>query len=382
MKQVGGGSRSVTGMGGRAERPRLAFVLPDLRGGGAERVALTLIKDFDARGYQIDLLLLDARGELLPLLPPAVRVIDLKSTRIRNAVAAIASYLREAKPDGIQVSMWSLTIAGIVAHRISRSSARLVVSDHTTLSKHYGDAGWFRRKVMGWTIRLFYPLADARIVVAQAAAEDLADLSGLPRDLFEVVHNPVYPPQPEAEPVIDVDRLWGGSGPRILNVGQLKPEKNQKLLLEAFAQMSGDARLIILGEGELRDELEAYAATLGVADRVIMPGFVIDPTPFYRSANLFVLSSDYEGFGLVLVEAMRSGLPVVSTDCASGPAEILADGRFGRLTPCGDADRLVAAMLDELAAPTDAERLKARAEELSGEHIADRYLELMDSGWR
>jgi glycosyltransferase involved in cell wall biosynthesis len=363
-------------------KQHLAFLLPDLKGGGAERVALTLIKDFLARGHRVDLLVLNARGELLPLLPDAVQLIDLKAKRIRSAIPSIASYLRREKPDGIQVSMWSLTIAGILAHRLSGSPARLVVSDHAAMSKQYENSGWLRRTFLKWSIRLLYPLADARIVVAQATADDLARLSGLPRRAFEVVYNPVYPPQSKVDPALGVDELWGGSSHRILNVGRMTAEKNQMLLLDAFARISGDARLIILGEGELRGELEAHAAKLGIADRVVMPGFVIDPTPFYRSADLFVLSSDYEGFGLVLVEAMRSGLPIVSTDCASGPAEILADGRFGRLAPCGDAERLAAAMLEELAAPTDPEQLKARAEELSGAHIADRYLELMGSGWR
>jgi glycosyltransferase involved in cell wall biosynthesis len=369
----------VIGAPDQAERYRLAFLLPDMTGGGAERVALTLIKDFVGRGHEVDLLLMQAEGELLPLLPANVRVIDLKACRIRQAVPAIISYLWREKPDGIQVSMWSLTIAGILAHRLSGSPARLVVSDHAAMSKQYENSGWLRRTFLKWSIRLLYPLADARIVVAQATADDLARLSGLPRRAFEVVYNPVYPPQSSVDPALGVDELWGGSSHRILNVGKMKSPKNQKLLLDAFARIAGhrDARLIICGEGELRGELEAHAAKLGIADRVVMPGFVIDPTPFYCSADLFVLSSDYEGFGLVLVEAMRSGLPIVSTDCVSGPAEILADGRFGRLVPCGDAERLAAAMLEELAAPTDPEQLKARAEELSGTHIADRYLELM-----
>jgi glycosyltransferase involved in cell wall biosynthesis len=356
---------------------RLAFLLPDLKGGGAERVALTLITDFVGRGHHIDLLLMRAQGELLPLLPPEVRVIDLHAKRIRGAVPAIASYLRREKPDGLQVSMWSLTIAGILAHRLGRSRARLVLSDHTTLSKHYGHSRWLRRQFMKWSIRLFYPLADRRLAVAQGVADDLAQLSGLPSDAFEVVYNPVSAPQSAPGPAMEIEALWGGTGARILNVGRMTAEKNQKLLLEAFARMPGYARLIICGEGELRGELEAHAAELGIAGRVAMPGFVVDPTPFYRSADLFALSSDYEGFGVVLVEAMRAGLPVVSTDCMSGPAEILANGEFGRLTPCGDAERLAAVMLEALAAPTDRERLKARAEELSGVHTAGRYLELM-----
>jgi glycosyltransferase involved in cell wall biosynthesis len=365
--------------GAEAKKFRLAFLLPDMRGGGAERVALTLINDFVGRGQAVDLVLMQAEGELLPLVPPSVRVIDLKARRFRHAVLAIASYLRREKPDGIQVSMWSFTIAGILAHRLSRSRARLVTSDHAPLSKQYQHYGVLRRSFMKWSIRLAYPLADARIVVAQDAADDIARLSGLRRRAFEVVHNPVPAMGPAQNPAVDVDAIWGGPGPRILNVGQMKPQKNHKLLLDAFARFAAgrDARLLILGDGPLRADCERHAAQLGIAGRVTMPGFMAELTPFYRSADLFVLSSDYEGYPLVLIEAMRCGLPIASTDCVSGPAEILGRGQFGRLVPCGDAARLAEAMTEALAIPPDSERLKARAECLSGAHTAERYFELM-----
>ncbi len=170
----------------------------------------------------------------------------------------------------------------------------------------------------------------------------------------------------------------GGTRCRILNVGRLNSQKNQKLLLEAFARLAAthDARLIILGEGPLRGELEQRARELGIADRVSMPGFYLDPSPFYRSANLFVLSSDYEGYPLVLIEAMHCGLSVVSTDCPTGPSEILRGQGVGILTPCGDAEALAAGMAAMVENPADSAQAKARAAELSN-RTADRYLQLM-----
>ena len=124
-----------------------------------------------------------------------------------------------------------------------------------------------------------------------------------------------------------------------------KHQKNHALLLRAFALLERpDARLMLLGNGELEPDLRRLAAELGIADRVIFAGFHPDPTPFYRTADLFVLSSDYEGFGNVIVEALACGTPVVSTDCPSGPAEILADGEFGALVPVGDAQALARAI--------------------------------------
>jgi glycosyltransferase involved in cell wall biosynthesis len=340
-------------------------------------VALTLIRHFIDKGYAVDLLLMRATGELLPLVPQQVRVIDLDAKRIRNLVWPVAKYLAKVRPAALQISMWPLTVAGILARILSRSNARIIVSDHAALSRQYARRGSWHREVLKWSIRHFYPRADARVVVATATAKDLSLLSGLPVEDFRVIYNPVEPPSDvEVDP--EIARLWGNARRRILNVGNLKPEKNQHLLLESFARISTgrDAKLIILGDGPLRQELERRAMELGIADRVIMPGFRLDPTPFYRSADLFVMSSDYEGYPLVLIEAMYCGVPIVSTDCPTGPAEILNWGEFGTLTPCGNSQRLAEAMAAALESPANPERLIARASELSG-HTADRYLQLM-----
>ena len=356
---------------------RLAFLLPDMGGGGAERVALTLIKHALAMGHPVDLLLLKAGGKLLPLVPPQVNVIDLNVVRIRDAVRPVAHYLANARPAGIQVSMWPLTVAGIISKRLSRSGAHIVVSDHAALSHQYADRGFWHRQLLGWSIRLFYPRADARVVVAAATAKDLSGLSRLPEAAFEVIYNPVEAP---GEVAIDpeVERMWGDARHRILNVGRLNLQKNQQLLMESFARLAAnwDARLVILGEGPLRQQLEQHARDLGISDRVVMPGFRLDPSPFYRSAHLFVLSSDFEGYPLALIEAMHCGLPVVSTDCPTGPVEILDSGEFGALVPCGDSVELAESMAAALDQPTDPNKLKERAEFLST-HAAERYLRLM-----
>jgi len=347
-------------------RARLAFLLPDMKGGGAERVALTLIRAFVERGHAVDLLLMDAGGDLLQLVPKPVRVINLKASRVRSVVRPLARYLKQENPSALQVSMWPLTVAAIVARALSRASTRLVVSDHAALSKQYAKRGLLHRQFLKWTIRLFYPSADARVVVAANTAKDLARLSGLPQSSFEVIYNPVDPAVPRTRNP-EIEHLWGGSDRRILNVGRLDPQKNQILLLEAFARLSAkcEARLVILGEGVLRGALERRAAELRIADRVAMPGFRLDVASVYGSADLFVLSSDYEGFGNVLVEAMLAGVPVVSTNCEAGPSEILDGGRYGRLVPVGDADALAEAMLETLQKPIAPAILRARAQELT-----------------
>jgi glycosyltransferase involved in cell wall biosynthesis len=206
-------------------------------------------------------------------------------------------------------------------------------------------------------------------------ADDLAQLGRMDGDRIEVVYNPIErPAQISTNPA--AESAWGCEGRRILSVGSLKPQKNQQLLIEAFSRLRDkSARLMILGDGPLHDALRQRAAELGVGDRVIMPGFFADPWPFYASADVFALSSDYEGFANVVVEAMAAGLKVVSTDCPHGPCEILEGGRLGRLVPCADAPALASAIEDALIDRSSGRSLVAR-QYLPGV-VAAKYLRLL-----
>lgn len=351
---------------------RIAICLPDMGGGGAERVALEIIRELLGAGHKVDLVLVQARGELMPLVPPEVRVIDLGASRMLGALRPLVRYFRRERPDAVQVSMWPLTSIAILAQRFSRSRARLITSDHIAFS----HAGRWDKLVIRLTAGPLYRLADRRVVVSNGTGRDLADLTGMKRDRFELIYNPISPPR-QFQSTAHVDGLWGGAKERIIAVGSFKRAKNHALLLRAFARLGRPgAKLMILGEGALRPDLERLAARLGIADDVILPGFAIDPWPYYASASLFVLSSDWEGFANVVLEALAAGLPVVSTDCPSGPSEILDRGRFGVLVPMGDESALAEAMARALDHPGDIEAGKARAATFS-QGSARRYLELL-----
>jgi glycosyltransferase involved in cell wall biosynthesis len=351
----------------------VAIVLPNLGGGGAERVALATAKDLVARGHTVDLVLVEATGELLPLVPKGVRVVDLDSHRMIAALPPLLRYFRERRPDAVHAMMWPLTVIVIMAHRLARSPARVVVSDHTNYARHLEDPRQLR--AIRWTTRFLYPSADARIACSAAAADVLARLSHIERSRFEVINSPIAPPARIARRG-DVQALWLGASRRIINIGSLNPVKNQALLIRAFARLDDKgARLVILGEGPERPRLEALASRLGVSKRVVMPGFVTDPWPYLGSAELFVLSSNYEGSPVALAEAMYAGLNVVSTDCPSGPAELLDGGRYGRLVPCNDEEALAEAIRDALAAARDPASMRRRAEQVAGAASIDRYRE-------
>ncbi|WP_197714446.1 glycosyltransferase [Altererythrobacter sp. B11] len=340
---------------------------------------LSLAREFERLGHQPEFVVMQARGELLEEAAGEFPLVDLKCGRVREAPVALARYLRGRRPDGLLAAMWPLTVVAPVARTISARPCRLVVSEHNRLSVQYAPRGRLHRGALRLTTAFGYRMADGRIAVSGGVADDMAELSGLPRDRFAVIHNPLPERAANLQPDHDVEQLWcAPRGARILTVGHFKHQKNHALLLRSFAEIARhDARLMLLGVGELEPALRDLANALGISERVIFAGFRPDPAPFYRSADLFVLSSDYEGFGNVIVEALAHGTPVVSTDCPSGPRDILADGTFGALVPVGDRQALAREIDRSLSCAHDHARLRARARDFAPATAAKAYLDLL-----
>ena len=345
---------------------RIAFVIPDLRGGGAEHVALTLVNAFVRKSHELDLVVMRDGGELRELLDPKVRLFNLGAPRIRNVLWPLMRYFKERRPDTVLVSMWPLTVIAIIASRLAAARHRLVLSDHAVLSQHYPPSV---RSALHLTIRLFYPLADARVAVSGGAARDLARLSRLNKSMFEVIANPIDFPR-ELQNVEEVDTLWGDAKKRILTVGALVPVKEHAFLIRAISllPLSLGARLVIVGTGPLEQELRQEAAAFGAGDRLIFAGYAHNPWPFYASADLFILGSREESFGNVLVEALFAGLPIVSA-ANIGSAEVLEHGKYGTIVESHTPGQFAAAVEEALTAPLNKQLLRARAIDLSGESI-------------
>lgn len=357
----------------------ISILLPDLRGGGAERVSLDLAVAFKKLGHEVEFVLMQEKGVFLEEARAGFPIFTLNANQIRQVTFPLARYLRARRPNALIANMWPLTSAAVIARILTMTPTRLLLVEHTTLSLSCTSWGLFHHLVMRASLSTTYRMADRAAAVSEGAARDTAKLAGMATDRIAVLHNPIpqrRPPLPEA--IAAAECVWGcPPGKRILSVGNLKEVKNYPLLLRAFAAQSRlDARLLILGSGD-ETSLERLAVDLCVADRVIFAGFRSDPSSFYATADVFVLSSDYEGFGNVLVEALSFGLPVVSTNCPSGPAEILENGRWGHLTPVGDAAALARAMDEALSTPVDREALKRRAADFSPEIAARKYLDLL-----
>lgn len=361
---------------------KLAILISNLQGGGAERVSVNLANNFIHRQYSVDMVLMSSTGSFLGELLPDVGIIDLNVSRIRSVLFPLINYLRREKPDALLACVWPLTLIAIVACRLAGVATRVVVSEHTTWSRSELLMNRLKRWQVSASMHYLFPKANGIVSVSQGAANDLVQFANLKTTLVQTIYNPIVSQRPvETISACDSALLgwWTGSHHKLLAVGTLKAIKDYPTLLSAFAQLSQhlDAKLLILGEGECREALQYQAKQLGIDDRLFMPGFVLDPSCYYQQADLHILSSRAEGFGNVIVEALAAGTPVVSTNCLSGPAEILNDGEFGRLVPVGDVEALALAMAASLSAPPDSDALKARAQAFSIDKATDQYEALL-----
>jgi glycosyltransferase involved in cell wall biosynthesis len=357
----------------------ISIVLPNLQGGGAERVAVHLANYWLVQDLHVEFILMERRGELLDLIDPRIPILDLKALRIRDFILPLRSYFLRRRPSCTLAGLWPLTSAAILAWQLAGRPGSLFVQDHTHLSSACIKELNLSPIYLRCLLRSTYPLATGLMAVSEGVKQDLCRLGGFASDRVQVIYNPVVrgessPASVEAKPRSE---FFGDSfSYHILAVGSFKVQKNFPLLLRAFAKLPVhlNASLVILGDGALRSELEALVHELNVDKRVFLPGFVLDPAPWYRAADLFVLSSSWEGFANVIAEALDFGLPIVSTDCLSGPAEILDNGRYGRLVPVGDVTALAVAMQASLLNSHDHEALRRRAQDFAVSRIADQYL--------
>jgi glycosyltransferase involved in cell wall biosynthesis len=289
--------------------------------------------------------------------------------------------MRRERPVAVLASQTHLNILTLVARAIGGVGSRVVVSEHVALDAVLRHAATWKERLFPIGARLCYTRAHALVVVCHATAARFCDTTGLPSSLATVIYNPVVTPELLALASEPVDHPWLSDSdmPVVLSAGRLTPQKDHATLLRAFAlvRQATPARLLILGEGGERRNLEALIDELGIRCDVQLPGFALNPFAYMSRARLFVLSSRWEGFANVLVEALACGVPVVSTDCPSGPAEILQDGAIGRLVAVADAPALAAAMLQTLRCPPDPDVLRRRAGEFSRDRAVERYLGVM-----
>ncbi|MGK7891594.1 MAG: glycosyltransferase [Leptolyngbyaceae cyanobacterium] len=388
------------------QEQHLVIVLKNLIGGGIEKRTLQLIRAFQAQDYpcRITLVLGHAVGDCLAEVPEGIAIVDLGlsyESRLTDLfwrlLPALTQTLRRLNPDVILSRLPCFNFLTVLAHRFGSRRSRLVLSEHTlpfyrllAIEKGYtatqrlpGLLPNLIRPFMQWT----YPQADAVITVSQGIASELQASLNLSDQQLVMIYNPVVDDHLTAQAQAPIEHPWFQKTdiPVFLAVGRLAAQKDYPTLFAAFAEVikNHPARLVVLGEGELRPKLELLVQSLHLEQSVELPGFVTHPYAYMARSQALILSSVWETFGTVLVEAMACGCPVIATDCHYGPREILADGEYGTLVPVGDRHALAAAMVEAIAHPpqhlSDRQRLQVYAQTFSVTAATERYAKVL--GW-
>ena len=400
---------------------RIAFLLDNLSGGGAEKVILNLAAGFSRLGYQVDLLVCKAEGVLRNYIPAGVNLIPLQPVSSARGTAAalladpagyreilgtivsrkklpkafryIPAISHHLKQDGAALLVSALpksNINAVLAQRMSGTDTRVVVGAHIHLSAQDSEVasrGKSGIRALRPMMQRYYHQANAVVAVSKGVERDTRAYLDLPQDMMKTIYNPVAAREIKnlSEESPEHDWFDNRDVPVILGIGRFVQQKNFPLLVRAFAELrkKRPVRLVLLGGDESSDEqtrhkaeLEELADDLGVAEDFDMPVYKENSYPYFRRASVFALSSRFEGFGNLLVDALFCGCPVVSTDCPSGPAEILRDGEFGHLVPIDDAKSMADALDAILDEKIDSRMLRARGEEFSVDQAVNNYNEL------
>ena len=343
---------------------RIAILLPSLKIGGAERVALNLAGALTGAGWAVTFLLMSYEGELLDRAARDFTVVDLRCNRTRRLPTLLSSWIAANPIDILVSNFWKLNLCACLAIRRHRAT-RLILWEHSPPSLSPNSP----TLLYALSASILYRAAEKIVCVSQGVLADVARITVGLGGRLRVVFNAV--PAPSRNITADPSC----AKKRIAWIGRLAPPKNPQLLLAAVSLLdAADVEVLVIGDGPNRSELDAQAIRLGIASQIRFAGFQADPYPLLATCRLLVVSSDREGLPTVIVEALHCGLDVVSTDCGDGVREILENGRFGAIVPIGDARALAAAIQSALASPRDRVAQMAGADRFSPAKIVEQFL--------
>lgn len=360
--------------------PRLAIFCGPLNGNSTAKIAVRLANAFVASGSPTDLLVTPTPNPVAEPLSPGVDLVDLGPLRVLTRVGRMARYLRERRPAAVLTHRVRDDVLTLKARRRSGTDTRVFVTVHGPLSVKIEHQRWARRLRRRREVLHWYPRNQGIVAISEETAHDLRGLLG-PQIEICTIPNPVVVPELFELAGQSPRHPWlvGERVPVVVYAGRLEAEKDVSNLLQAVECLvrNREIRLVILGEGRLRPELEAERARLGLDDCVDMPGWATNPYPYLRAADLVVLSSYWDALPTVLIEALALGTPVVSTACGAGPVEVLDHGRYGLLVPPREPEALAAAMAQTLDHPLPSSLLRQGGERYEAQRNADRYRALM-----
>ncbi len=349
--------------------------------GGISPVMLNLINEMADRGVEAAVLLNNPDIPELSQLQPRVKRVWLGNVQGIKRIFSLAAYIKEERPDVLLCNREPANRTAVLAKKISGTETRLAFRVGMPMERALKRRNFLKRWLRQSYIRFSYRRSDVVIANARGVAEDIALVTGLPLSSIKVVPNPTVGPLLFRKAQEDIDHPWlnDGQPPVIMGIGRLARQKDFPTLIRAFSMVRKDmnCRLLILGEGKERPFLQGLIDRLGLSGSAKLYGFSPNPFALLKKASLFVLSSAWEGLPNVLIEAMALGVPVVAADCRSGPSEILEGGRFGKLVPVGDVEKMAHAMTETLCNPPTKDFLQQAAMRYDASSCTVEYMKVL-----
>lgn len=361
--------------------PLVVYFQSELGGGGATRSNLKIASALADKGFKVHLVTGSLLSQEEPHLPSSIVRRKLNFSKTVFSVLPLVKYIKEERPDVIISGLLQNNIALGIAKLISRSNTKVVFTDRVAPTVEIENKKGFLHRILPTLMRVFYPQANCLVSVSKGTADDVLSIVPSVKSKIKVIYNPAVTAEKIEKSYDAVLHDWiHADVPLIVGVGRLEPQKDYITLIDAFNKVHKikPCRLLIIGEGSQRASLEEKINSLELNELISMPGFIANPHPYLRNSDLFVLSSAWEGLPNVLLEAMAYGTSVISTDCLSGPSEILESGRLAPLVPVGDVDAMAQAMISVLDNPQDPEKLIARANMFNEEQSIKSYVELIN----
>jgi len=369
------------------DKKKITFFCAIWQMGGVEKVVINLANGLFAKSYAVDICCLDIQesSSLLPKLSDGINLINLNTKRVRNSFKATYKYLSDNKPDIVFSNFNYITVVILVVSLFVRSNTKYIAIEHS-------PTPFTNRKkfvVFSLSILMFltYWRLSKIITVSEGVAHSVAKRVPYAKKKIAVIYNPVF-----SEDILNkkyekveeyiINQWIRDKKPIITSVGRFTFVKDYPTLIRAFdlvRHKGYDAKLILIGDGVDKELIEKEVENLGISRYVFMPGFKDNPYKYIRNSSVFVLSSKNEGFPTVLIEALACGVPVVSTDCISGPREILDNGKYGKLVPVGDAEKMAKAIIETLEDEYTSNIGVKRAEEFSIDKALSKYEEVIHS---
>ncbi|WP_342042374.1 glycosyltransferase [Bacillus sp. OTU2372] len=353
-------------------KSKLVFLLPSFDEGGVEKVTINLAYGLKSKGYDVDFVVFKKQGAFLSEVEKDFNIQELNVNRSSESVFKLVTYFKQHKPDIFFSAKHYINTNVLIAKFLSRTKTKIIVAGHGMFFERTG--------LLQFLMKVTYPKADAIVAVSNGVGENISEITNISNDKITVIHNPVI----NEEFILNYQQTKAYEKPEgyklIVSIGRLSPEKDYTTLIAAFHMVRQHlpVKLMIIGEGPERDKLQDLINKLNIMEDVSLPGFKKNPLGYLKAADLFVLSSVTEGLPTVLIESLYSKTPIVSTNCPSGPDEILCNGEYGQLTPVGDAKQLAKAIEQSiLEAEKDGSKLRNRAFDFTSEKAIQKYDQLI-----